>query len=72
VVTLGENRNTWSVLVGKREGKRAVGRPRRRWKNTTIMGLREIERHQLGDQKVSVRLMIAIQKVTSNVQSVPR
>jgi hypothetical protein len=25
-----------------------------------------------GDQKVSVRLMITIQKVTSNVQSVPR
>jgi hypothetical protein len=25
-----------------------------------------------GDQKVSVHLMIAIQKVTSNVQSVPR
>ena len=31
-----------------------------------------IHTHTQGDQKVSVHLMITIQKVTSNVQSVPR
>jgi hypothetical protein len=30
------------VLVGKAEGKRPLGRPRRRWKDGIIMDLREI------------------------------
>jgi len=42
VVPMGEKKNTYRVLVGKLEGKRAVGRPRRRWKNPTIMDLTEI------------------------------
>jgi len=39
---MGEKKNTYSVLVGQPEGKRAVGRPKRRWKNSTIMDLTEI------------------------------
>jgi len=31
--TCEEKRKTYSVLVGKREGTRPLGRPRRRWKN---------------------------------------
>jgi hypothetical protein len=30
------------ILVGKRERKRRVGRPRHRWKDKNIMDLREI------------------------------
>jgi hypothetical protein len=28
---MGETRNTYRILVGKPEGKRQLGRPRRRW-----------------------------------------
>ena len=30
--TYGRNRNAYKMLVGKREGKRSLGRPRRRRK----------------------------------------
>jgi hypothetical protein len=39
---MGEARNAYNILIGKPEGKRALGRPRDRWENTIIMGLREI------------------------------
>jgi hypothetical protein len=31
VARMGEERKVYKVLVGKPEGKRALGRPRRRW-----------------------------------------
>jgi len=31
VALMGEERGVYSVLVGKPEGKRPMGRPRRRW-----------------------------------------
>jgi hypothetical protein len=39
---MGEKRNVCRILVGKPEGKRPLGRPRRRWVNNIRMGLREI------------------------------
>ena len=30
---MGEGRGVYSVLVGKPEGKRTLGRPRRRWED---------------------------------------
>jgi hypothetical protein len=33
----------YGVLVGKPEGKRPLGRPRRRWEDNIKMALREIE-----------------------------
>jgi len=33
VTISGERRSAYSVLVGKREGKRQLGRPRRRWED---------------------------------------
>jgi hypothetical protein len=34
-------RNLYRVLVGKHEGKRPLGRPRRRWEDNIKMDLRE-------------------------------
>jgi hypothetical protein len=34
--------NAYRVLVGKPEGKRSLGRPRRRWEDNIKMDLREI------------------------------
>jgi hypothetical protein len=42
VARMGEERNVYRVLMGKPEGKRPLGRPRRRWENGIRMDLREI------------------------------
>jgi hypothetical protein len=39
---MGARRNTYRILVGKSEGKRPLGRPRRRWVDSIKMDLREI------------------------------
>jgi hypothetical protein len=36
---MGEERNVYKVLVGKSEGKRPLGRPRRRWEDGIRMDL---------------------------------
>jgi hypothetical protein len=38
-----EKRNACWILIGKPEGKRPLGRPRRRWVDNIKMDLREIE-----------------------------
>jgi hypothetical protein len=35
--TNGKNRNAYIILVGKLEGKRPLGRPKRRWVNNIKM-----------------------------------
>jgi hypothetical protein len=42
VTRMGENRNSYRILVGKPEGNRPLGRPRRRWKDNIKTDLREI------------------------------
>jgi hypothetical protein len=42
VARMGETRNAYRILVGKPEGKRPLGRPRRRWVNNIKMDLTEI------------------------------
>jgi hypothetical protein len=42
VARMTEGRKVYKVLVGKPEGKRPLGRPRRRWEDGVRMGLREI------------------------------
>jgi hypothetical protein len=37
---MGEKRNAYRILVGNAEGKRPLGRPRRRWVDNIIMDLR--------------------------------
>jgi hypothetical protein len=39
---MGEERKVYKVLVGKPEGKRLLGRPRRKWEDGIRMVLREI------------------------------
>jgi hypothetical protein len=41
VACVGEERNTFRVLVGKPEGKRPLGRPRHRWENHIKMDVTE-------------------------------
>jgi hypothetical protein len=41
VVRMGEERNVYRVLMGKPEGERPLGRPRRRWEDWIRMDLRE-------------------------------
>jgi len=42
VVRMGEERRVYRVLVGKPEGKRPLGRPRRRWVDNIKMDLQEV------------------------------
>jgi hypothetical protein len=41
VACMGEGRDVYRVLVGRPEGKRPLGRPRRRWNDNIKMDLRE-------------------------------
>jgi hypothetical protein len=42
VARMGERRDVYSVLVGKPEGKRPLGRPRRRWEVNIKIVLQEV------------------------------
>jgi hypothetical protein len=42
VARMGEKRNVYRLLVGKAEGKRSLGRPRRTWIDNIKMDLLEI------------------------------
>jgi hypothetical protein len=42
VALMGEERGVYRVLVGKPEGKRPLGRPRRRWVDNIRMDLQEV------------------------------
>ena len=42
VARMGERRGVYRVLVGKSEGKRPLGRPRRKWDHNIKMDLQEV------------------------------
>jgi len=44
VARMGEDRVVQRVLVGKPEGKRPLGRPRRRWEDNIKMDIQEVGR----------------------------
>jgi len=39
---MGEGRSVYRVLVGKPEGKRPLGRPRRRWQDNIKLNIQEV------------------------------
>jgi len=39
---MGERRSVYRLLVGKRKGKRLLGRPRPRWEDNIKMDLHEV------------------------------
>jgi hypothetical protein len=42
ITRIGEKRNAYRNLMGKPEGKRPLGRPKRKWENNNKMDIREI------------------------------
>jgi hypothetical protein len=42
VARIGEGRGVYRVLVGKPEGMRPMGRPRRRWEDNIKLNLQEV------------------------------
>jgi len=42
VAWMGKFTNSHNILVGKKEGKRPLGRPRRKWEDNIKMDLRKI------------------------------
>ena len=44
MLRMGEGRDVHNVLVGKHEGKRSLGRPRRTWEDNIKMDLQEVGR----------------------------
>jgi len=42
VARMGEERGVYRVLLGKPEGRRPLGRPRRRWVDNIRMDLQEV------------------------------
>jgi len=47
VARMGEERRVYRVLVGKPEGRRPLGRPRRRWVDNIRMDLQEVGREHV-------------------------
>jgi len=42
VACMGEERGMFRVFVGKQEGKRPLGRPKRRWVDNIMLDLQEV------------------------------
>jgi hypothetical protein len=40
---MGEKRSAYGILVGRPEGRRPLGRPKRRWEDNIKIDLQEVE-----------------------------
>ena len=63
VARMGEDRGVYRVLVGKPEGKRPLGRPRRRWEDNIKMDLQEVgggrgDRMELAEDRDGWRALV--------------
>jgi hypothetical protein len=64
VARMGEERKVYKVLVGKLEGKRPLGRPRRRWENGIrmdlgVIGLRGVDWIRLAQDRDRWRAVVS-------------
>ncbi|KAJ4439081.1 hypothetical protein ANN_15038 [Periplaneta americana] len=73
VARMGESRNAYRVLVGRPEGKRPLGRPRRRWEDNIKMDLREVgydDRDWINLAQDTDRWRAYVVVITEDVQNV--
>ena len=54
-----EGRGVQKVLVGKPEGKRPLGRPRRRWEDNIKMDLEEVDWMELAKDRDRWRALVS-------------
>jgi hypothetical protein len=59
VARMGEKRNVYGLLVGKPEGKRSLGRPRRRWIDNIKMDLLVIGVSAVAAHLVASRVVLS-------------
>jgi hypothetical protein len=55
---MGQKRNAYRLLVGKPEGKRLLGRPRRRWVDNIRMDLVDVEWGGLAQDRDKWRALV--------------
>jgi hypothetical protein len=58
VARMGGKRNVYRLLVGKPEGKRPLGRPRRRWMDVLEIGLNVVDRIGLAQDRYRWRALV--------------
>jgi hypothetical protein len=56
---MGENRNVYRLLVGKPEGKRPLGRPRRRWMDLLEIGVSVVDWIGLAQDRYRWRALVS-------------
>ena len=59
VARMEEGRGVQKVLVGKPEGKRPLGRPRRRWEDNIKMDLQEVDWMKLAQDRDRWRALVS-------------
>ena len=64
---MGEDRGVHRVLVGKPEGKRPLGRPRRRWEDNIKIDLQDVGRGR-GDWMELVQVRVRWRALVSTVR----
>jgi hypothetical protein len=64
VARMGEDRKVYKVLVGKPEGKRPLGRPRRRWEGIKMdlrgIGLGGVDCIRLAEDRDRWRAVVSV------------
>jgi hypothetical protein len=56
VARMGKERGVHRALVGKPEGKRPLGRPRRRWEDSITIDLQEVGGGVVGTRRSWLRI----------------
>jgi hypothetical protein len=58
VVRIGEVRSAYNILVGRPEGRRPLGRPRRRWEDNIKMGVGDVDWIHLAQDRDRWRALV--------------